>query len=318
MFFASRDLRAGDVVARVLRPIVAWAYGLKRRYGLGERFLARHPTLTHSLMSLLRPVKQSSVIDVHGHVINVDDDDYLGLTITRIYEPDVTRFFQAHVLTGQVAVDVGANIGYFTLLFARLVGPSGRVIAFEPHAGNFRLLESNVAANGYANVELRQQAVGDRTGSAPLYLSSVNPGDHRLVGRGGGESLTVDVVALDHKLPELRGKLDWVKIDVQGGELDVLNGMRSLIRTSPNLTIVLEFAPIALEEFGAEPGQLLGLLQEAGFDVLAPRWDGRTRRCSIDDLLERVRTGDARHTNLVFARPGSPAARSAVAQSFES
>jgi FkbM family methyltransferase len=227
------------------------------------------------------------------------------LTVTRIYEPEVPRYLQAHVRSGDLAVDVGANIGYFTLLFARLVGPEGRVIAFEPNADNVRLLRQNVDANAYTNVEIHSQAVADSSGRSFLYLSPDNPGDHRLVKSDSRSAVPVNVVALDDALPELCGKLDWLKVDVQGAELAALRGMRSLIDSSAKLTIVLEFAPRAMDEFGTQPEQLLGLLFESGFEAFAPQWDGTVRKCSVDDLMRRAHSDDRTYTNLIFARSGS-------------
>ena len=93
---------------------------------------------------------------------------------------EVTTFLKAHVGPGQTAIDLGANIGYFTLLLAQLVGQDGQVVAFEPDPENFQLLERNVRANGYTNVAVRREAVADYSGRAPLFLSDVNPGDHGL------------------------------------------------------------------------------------------------------------------------------------------
>jgi precorrin-6B methylase 2 len=82
----------------------------------------------------------------------------------RAYEPMTTLAFHTLVQPGDRVVDVGAHVGYFTLLAARLCGPNGRVFAFEPHPDNFRLLERNIRENGAENVTAVRKAVADRAG----------------------------------------------------------------------------------------------------------------------------------------------------------
>jgi len=299
----SRSGLPRTILAGALRPLVSRAYALKRRYRIGDRFLSRHPDFAHALMALLRPVKLYSVVDVHGHELEVEDGDYLGLTINRIYEPEVTHFLERSVRGGQTAIDLGAHVGYFTLLLAKLVGPAGRVIAFEPDPDNFQLLERNVRANGYENVTLHRQAVADRCGQALLYRSPVNPGDHRLVECAGCEAVEVEVVALDELLPELRGTIQWIKIDIQGAELAALRGMRALLASCPEVTIVTEFCPRALAEFGDDPASLPSLLAELGFCPGELRANGELRPVAAEELLSRVSAEDATYVNVAFTRP---------------
>jgi FkbM family methyltransferase len=291
------------LLARALRPGVSRLYEFKRRHRIGNRFLAHHPGFEQAVMAFLRPFKSDSVVDVHGHLLKVDPVDYLGLSINRAYEPDVTHFFKNSVRNGQTAIDVGAHIGYFTLLLARLVGPAGRVVAFEPDAENFELLERNVRANGYANVALHRQAVADRSGPGLLYRSPVNPGDHRLVDDGCREAVEIEVVSLDNALLEFRGSVHWIKMDVQGAELSALRGMRFLIDSCPELAIVLEFYPRGLAQFGADPAELLALLAGLGFGVNEILADGTSRVVAGDDVLGCASIEDGTYLNLLFTRP---------------
>jgi FkbM family methyltransferase len=254
-------------------------------------------------MVLLRPVKSRSVVDVHGHLLEVDEHDFLGLTINRSYEPEVTAFLKGNVAAGQTAIDLGANIGYFTLLLARLVGDGGRVVAFEPDPQNCLLLEKNVRANGYRNVTVRREAVADYCGRAPLFLSDVNPGDHSLTDADGKRNtVDVDVVTLDSALAHLRGRVHWIKMDIQGAELAALRGMQSLIESCPDLTIVTEFCPQALARFGEDPAGMLSLLGESGFDVCELDKSGATHEARPQEIAQRVSVEDGTYVNLVFVR----------------
>ena len=121
------------------------------------------------------------------------------------FEPFQTELVVNEVRPGDVAIDLGAHIGYYTLLLARLVGPTGRVLAFEPDPDNFALLSRNVEMNGYANVELFNAAASDRPGRSPLFRSPDNAGDHRLHESPGQRrpGVEVEVVAVDEILTRL-------------------------------------------------------------------------------------------------------------------
>ncbi len=89
---------------------------------------------------------------VQGHKLFLDKLDTLELATREIYEPLETQLLLKRLKPGQTFVDIGANIGYYTLLAARQVGPAGRVYAFEPDEENFKLLQKNTEINGYSNV----------------------------------------------------------------------------------------------------------------------------------------------------------------------
>jgi len=109
--------------------------------------------------------------EVDGNKMFLDPkDDSLGLSINDIYEPFITDFFKSEIKKGDVVFDIGANIGYFTLIFAKLVGENGKVFAFEPSPDVFAILQKNVEINGYKNIVLSQKAVSSKTEKIKLYL----------------------------------------------------------------------------------------------------------------------------------------------------
>src|SRR5688572_7103479 len=123
------------------------------------------------------------------------------------------RFFERVVTSGQVIVDVGANQGVFTLLFSRLVGRDGRVVALEPEPRLFAALDENCRRNGADNVTRLQLAAGDKHGRGLLQRARFNAGDNRMTGSAKG-SVPVEIVSLDELLPTEIVSL--IKIDVQG------------------------------------------------------------------------------------------------------
>ena len=187
------------------------------------------------------------------------------------YEIGTTRLLQEIIEPGMVVIDAGAHVGYFTLLAARQVGPHGKVYAFEPNPANYRLLRQNIEFNGYDNIVATQKAVSKSGGVAQLVLSSRDNGTHSLYSQGlpNAEKISVDMISLDEFLAdEGWPKVDLVKMDVEGAELDVLEGMGRLLQMSPDLRLVMEFNPALLHNASVEPSKLLIEVDELDFKVL--------------------------------------------------
>jgi FkbM family methyltransferase len=162
--------------------------------------------------------------------------------------------------------DVGANQGIYTLFFSNLV-PRGRIYAFEPDPTLFASLKENVQRNGAKNVVVFNAAAASQTGKLLLRPGLFNRGDNQIVQNERSEAGTiqVDAISLDQTIPDLR--LDLLKIDVQGFEVEVLKGAEELIRANPNLSIFVEFWPHGLRKAGSRPEDLLDILRGAGFSV---------------------------------------------------
>jgi FkbM family methyltransferase len=208
---------------------------------------------------------------VLGHTLYLDPaDQVVGPTLLRdgIFEPLETELVEREIGEGDVVLDMGANIGYYTLLFARLVGPQGRVFAFEPDPGNFRLLRRNVSLNGYHNAVLVHKAVSDRTGPLRLYVSKDNKGDHRIYdSQDGRRSVEIEATTLDDALADFEGRVTFIKMDIQGAEAHALRGMGRLLERLPAVKMVVEFWPIGLRRCGADPETYLHNLLQLGFKL---------------------------------------------------
>jgi FkbM family methyltransferase len=178
---------------------------------------------------------------------------------------------------GMTVLDVGAHIGYYSRRLAALVGPTGRVFAFEANPENYAVLTANVRGRRYRAVAPFNVAVSDRDGTARLHVSPGSSNHSLLPGYTTAvDLLETPTVALDSFLAE-RGidAVDFVKIDVEGAEPIVLAGMVGIIARSPHLALLLESNPQALRCGGVEPRQFVELLQEFGFRVDAIQPDGR-------------------------------------------
>lgn len=205
---------------------------------------------------------------VDGHNMFLDDKDSMNLKANGIFEEFETELVQREIQRGDVVLDLGANIGYYTLMFARLVGEEGKVYAFEPDPTNFALLKKNMRANGYTNVELVQKAVSDTNGKLKLYLSEENRGDHRIYdSHDGRKFVEVESVRLDNYFWGYGREINFIKMDIQGAEGGAVLGMADLLKKHRGLKIISEFWPIGLKRSGVEPIGYLQLLLKHGFTL---------------------------------------------------
>lgn len=191
------------------------------------------------VISNLRP----EFVKVNGYVIYLDRKDSLLLSVYPTFEPEATKFVIKTIKKGMTVVDIGAHIGYFTLLFAKLVGPKGRVYAFEPSIESFKLLKKNVEANNFKNVTLFNSAVSNENKFSKLYLSKINSQDNRIMKVQDEERETkkVKLVSLDKMFK--KSKINFIKIDVQGVEPLVFDGAGETIERNNNIKILFEYWP---------------------------------------------------------------------------
>ena len=230
---------------------------------------------------------------MYTHAAN---DIYISESIrnNRNWEPFETGVLAAHLRPGDTMVDLGANIGYYSLVAAAIVGDSGRVYAFEPDPGNFELLQRNIELNGFHQIHARNEAVSDAAGVTRLFLSAENQGDHRIypareegVGRGH-----VDVACLDFDtFVEAEGiSPDLVKIDTQGAEAAILRGMRRLAaRQRGRMKLLVEFWPHGLRGAGSSPEEMLSILEGFGLRLSAIDKGARTLvPMSREEILETI------------------------------
>lgn len=241
-------------------------------------------------------------VEIHGAtvVLNPTDPVVSGALHFGVYEKAETRFFQSACRDGMTFLDVGANLGYYTALAARAVGPNGRVLAVEPDPDSFGYLEQTIAANAVGNVEAFPVAASDTPAMLPLYISTDNRGDNRLYA-SDEERPQVEVEArpLDALLRENKIEtVDLIKIDVQGYEPKVIAGLRETIIASPNLTLLTEFWPQGMTEAGGDANEFLQTLRELGLTLHELKPDGSLAELNNDtDLIARHQ--GRRYTNLV-------------------
>ena len=164
---------------------------------------------------------------------------------------------------GDVAVDVGANIGIYTQLLSRWVGPTGLVHSFEPSPENFGRMRS--ATRKLANVRLSQSAVGESSRRTTLYVSDKLNVDHRAYLPEGDSRHTVpiEMIALDDYFKPGE-RVDLIKMDIQGYELQALRGANRVLADNPGIKLLFEFWPYGLKQAGGSSAELIAVLKENG------------------------------------------------------
>jgi FkbM family methyltransferase len=171
-----------------------------------------------------------------------------------------------HIRPGMTVVDIGANVGVYTSLFAHLVGPTGRVIALEPAPDNWRALSAAKTTNHWKNVEIYQAAAADRAGRMHFEQSSYNSGNNNLVAEGADSTAeSVEVVRLDALLAGR--KVDFIKIDVQGWEAAVLKGAHQTLQQNRPLRVRTEIWPEGLSRAGSSAEEIVRLFEECGLTI---------------------------------------------------
>lgn len=171
---------------------------------------------------------------------------------------------QQHIKKGDIVLDIGANIGFYTKILSGLVGDTGKVYAFEPDKKNFSYLQQNTG--NLKNVELINKAVSDKTGMITLYQSDLLNVDHKTYATENYTSKTeIECIALDDLIPN--HKVDFIKIDIQGFEYFAFKGMKEIFKANDNLKIITEFYPLGLYNAKINASDFLELLWENGFIV---------------------------------------------------
>jgi len=243
---------------RIRRRVQRWpAYALR-----GHRLLP----------GLITPGEQAYRCAGGRIYLDIREKPWIRTIALEAFERPKVSALEHFLRPGMTLVDVGANIGFFSLVAARLVGPTGRVLAVEPEPANCTRIERNVELNGYPNVEIAQVALGDRNGEVTLHLAT-DHGHHSLLDRSpdrAGATIAVPLQTLDTLLATHNiGRVDVLKVDVEGLEVEVLRGAAETIRTNPEIVILMDVH----ESLGVSAADVCGLIESYGlatYEVRAP------------------------------------------------
>jgi FkbM family methyltransferase len=223
--------------------------------------------------------------------------DSLELFAFGVLEPLVTEIFEKTIRKGDVVLDIGANIGYYTLIAARKIGAEGRVYAFEPEPANFELLKKNVKLNNYRNVVLENKAVSNKNGTSKLYIHPTSTGGHSLTQKSDVQ-IQVETVTVDSYFEKME-RIDLVKMDIEGAETLVIQGMSDVLRKNKQLKIIMEFDLKTVRHAGFTLRQLTEPLFNHGFRAYVI--ESGEKIDTISSLKDRFEDRDL-HLNLFWYR----------------
>ncbi len=250
------------------------------------------------------------MVDVNtaaGRLLLPSEDQVITPILRRygVWEPAETRFLLSTLRPGDTFVEVGAHVGYFSVLAAKRVGANGAVIAIEPETRNLALLRSNLARNGCTNAHVVPFAAYSTSGWMSLALDEENRGGHRLVPLGQTPT-RIRCAPLDDLVP---ARVDVVKIDTQGYDHEVVEGMEHTLTTNPRVIVLAELSLSELGRRGIEPDVAVDRYRELGFTISTFDEYGRLRRTSAEQVLADCRAGRfPADFSLVLERPPAPPA----------
>ncbi|KJR40614.1 FkbM family methyltransferase [Candidatus Magnetoovum chiemensis] len=204
--------------------------------------------------------------NIQGSLMYLDKKDSLFLSKNKVYEPLTTKVLKELINEKDVILDMGANIGYYTLIFAKCTGNKGKVFAFEPQCDNFNILKQNVLLNGLSNVIVENYALSDIEQERNLFLCTANSAMHSIYPQDYCYSaVKTKCISIDDYFKDSQMEINFAKIDIEGAEYFAIKGMQSIINNNENIKLCIEFSPYCLKTAGIESKDLLYLLQNIGF-----------------------------------------------------
>jgi FkbM family methyltransferase len=243
-------------------------------------------------------------IDYRGYELLVDPTDYLGAQLWTYgkYEPEVEGIIGTHLEEGNVAFDIGANIGQFTICMRDAVGKTGAIYSFEPLSKNRNLLNCTLNRNGISNVKVINKAVGEAHDMMELFVDESNTGRSTLhPNEEYDKKLQIDIIPLSDYTKSF-DSIQFIKVDVEGAELDVIKGLEDEIRKVEYIFVEIHQHTEYHKEYDIE--ELFAILNSNGsiFAISAvPKYESIKKH-------QKVQTADelSKCSSVIWARDDSP------------
>jgi len=244
--------------------------GFKGYISAIKKYYESYPPLRKNLYYwLYSKIKKEKLIikEIQGSKMYLNLNDF-GLSkylfLNGIREPECTKIMKEELKEGMTIVEIGANIGYYALMEASIIGKKGKIYAIEPFPSNFDLLGKNVKLNSYNDiVELHQLAIGDKTGLTNLFVSDKHNLCNMLQNDADScvevPAVTFDEFIKDKKLP------DMIRMDIEGFEYFILDGMKKTMEKCKSCKMFIEVHPYQMYEKGLDYKKPLETLFDYGF-----------------------------------------------------
>lgn len=201
------------------------------------------------------------------------------LAFTASYEKDLLNIYSKYLKPGMRVLDIGANIGMYTILASKIVGNTGKIWAFEPARDIHQMLKNNISLNNLNNIVTEQLAIAEKKGKLRLVLDKNYQDGYRYIKRSNSkgdfdEDYIVKVVGIDDYFCN-KESIDYIKIDIEGGEYDAILGAKNIIKSN-DLIIQLENSDIGLRRSGHTRDELFKLLDL--YNLIPVTWDNNRKK----------------------------------------
>ena len=232
----------GLIKRKLVLPIYKGVHKL-----LAGRGLKKYSIVQSINNSFRKKMWVTYVDDIQGNKMHLlkGGGDSIQISTLGIFEPFETEILKKEIKKGDFVVDIGASIGYYTLLFAKWTGTKGKVFSFEPNPDKFSVLTKNVHLNNYQNITLIQKYVSNK--------STTNS--------------EIPSISLDDYFSQYDYPINLIKMDIEGAEGLALEGMKNFLEKNKNIKILTEFHTSELKKFGFDPNDFLNNLQQLGFTI---------------------------------------------------
>jgi len=256
-----------------LKKIILELYlNISKKLSRGKGYGKKYKIITSTVNKIETSLK-SDTADVWAGKMFLHPNDGLRLSIRGVYDERDAMIVKNNIKKDEIVIDLGAHIGYYSLMMAKLVGRDGKVFAFEPELRNLELLRKNIEINSYSNITIVPKAVSDVDGECSLFIGQESFGANKIfkpkkTDTQKFEESKTKTVRLDDYFKELGflKKISFIKMDIEGSEICALQGMKNILESNQNLKIFTEINKNALEDNNSDFREMLDLLENYNFE----------------------------------------------------
>lgn len=247
----------------IYKKIAGFLWGTKISKVPGIRRIHHHIKKRVSLQKII----------INNHTLFLDKEDSLHLTLNEEFSPEITDVLKKNVKKGDTVVDIGAHIGYFTIILSDLVGNDGKVIAFEPNPITFSILKKNIETNSLSNVILENLAISDI--ESEQYIKESNESAGSSIDKNYTDGIKINTITLDKYFENK--EINFIKMDVQGSEFNILNGGIKTFKKKPKC--IIEIHPTIFDSKGEKISskEIINMLKNCNYNIF-----NVTKNMSID------------------------------------
>lgn len=207
------------------------------------------------------------------------------------------ELLKKHIKPGDTVLDIGANIGFYATILSDIVGEKGKIHCFEPDTTNFNHLKKTTVS--YKNIIINNKAVGPKTEKLKIYTSKELNVDHRTYKpEEYDQEIEIDAVSIDDYLKG--AKVDFIKMDIQGFEMEAMKGMKETLKNNPNVKMISEFWPYGLKKAGSSLRDYFVLLKELNFNVEILK-ENKLEILNLETVLKLEPLGEEHYFNIFIS-----------------